>query len=636
MLTRVRRRGRRVVSWLPLAIAIAFAPQARADESLATLLDSRALEKAPNPVPVNYLLNEGKGKLAPAADEKARTQLVAALKLQTNPMLAMMSGANAAMNTPAAQQIQQQQGQVTAGSIAKQTVANLFGVGGLTQPPPPSAQQMQEVQQQAKQAMADPWVRGLEAADAYIALGDAQSAGRFYASCLAMPMGIDWLVETCLGAVLRLGGPRANALLDWMIEHPEQAMPGAGASMVAPGAIKPPAPNDPSVVQLRSTGLEGIGRLIGSDALDAAQREHAFTTLMTYSEGKANAPYYAGAAAGLGFSKDPRALPRLRALLRGAGKDAHVQDAALGALVLGFGDADATRELRKALNDKDDERRLRAAAVLFQAGDAAAFEWAVAVVTAHRAAEDQKPDIRARVVRDLLERGGAQGKTSLAEIHRRGAGNDWLDAWVDVALLESGDTSELKDVRAALANTHWTLDRAGVQAWWGRVRPLVQLAAQLALTGTVSTQQVAEIVSNLVANERGRYSQHSSQEEMLLAQLQWQAADAFAASGDDSTVADLTRMLADTRDVVRISAARALAIHPSPTAIDGYGAAFGADFGSEQDVPRAPEVRSALLRAALVRHPKDPRTLALCKTAASDSDPGVRFIALAELGKRGA
>jgi HEAT repeat protein len=154
---------------------------------------------------------------------------------------------------------------------------------------------------------------------------------------------------------------------------------------------------------------------------------------------------------------------------------------------------------------------------------------------------------------------------------------------------------------------------------------------QVALTGTVNVNQAAEIISNMVASERTYFAEHSSYEDMVLAQLQWQAADAFAANGDDDTIADLTRMLADPRAVVRMSAARALAVHPSQRAIEAYAAAFSIDFGAEQGVARAPEIRSALLRTAIVRHPHDPATLALCRTATDDADPGVRFIALAEL-----
>jgi len=609
-----------------LCFAAVIGNAAFADDALTQLLDSRALAKAVNPVPVNYLLNEGRGKLAADADETARDQLVSALRLQTSPIIAMMAGISGSMNSPTAKEMQRHS--LSPSQIAAQQVISAAGGPDVLQPTLPSARQVAQLNQEMRQAMADPWVRGIEAADAYVALGDAQSAGRFYASCVGTPFGIDWLAEDCLNGVLRMGAPRAYALLTWFVEHPEQAAPGGG--LFAAAQPQKQAIDEPGRVQLRNYGLEGLGRLIGDGQLAPDQAAHAFGDLLMFASGADNTAYYVGAANGLGHAKDSRGVDPLRRLAANT-KDAKTSDAALRALAVGFNDTAATQSLRKLLDNADDERRFQAAAALFRVGDAAAFKWATATVTASRAAEDNKPDIRARVVRDLLEQGGEPGKQALAEIHRRGAGNDWLQAWVAVALLQGGDANELTEVRAALENGHWTLDHLGAKAWWGRIRPLLQIGLQVALTGTVDVNQAAEIISNMVASERTYFAEHSSYEDMVLAQLQWQAADAFAASGGDDTIGDLAHMLADPRAVVRMSAARALAVHPSQRAIDAYAAAFAVDFGEEQGVTRAPEIRSALLRTAIVRHPNGAATLALCRTAAADADPGVRFIALTEL-----
>ena len=618
------RAGIRVVRACAGLCAAALAAAAIADDSLTQLLDSRALAQAANPVPVNYLLNEGRGRLSADDDATARDQLVAALRLQTSPIIAMMSGMSGSMNSPTAKAIQRQQ--MSASQMAAQQAISAVGGPDVFQPTNPSARQVAQMNQEMRQAMADPWVRGIEAADAYVALGDAQSAGRFYASCVGTPFGIDWLAEDCLNGVLRMGAPRAYVLLTWFVEHPEQAAPGGG--MFATPQMQ--AANEPGRVQVRNYGLEGLGRLIGGGQLAPEQATHAFGDLLLFATGADNTAYYIGAANGLGHAKDPRGIDPLRALAAKT-KDAKTSDAALRALAVGFDDAAAKESLRKLLDDADDERRFQAAAALFRIGDPGAFKWAVATVTASRAAEDNKPDIRPRVVRDLLEQGGDAGKQALAEIHRRGAGNDWLQAWVAVAMLQGGDANELAEVRTALQNGHWALDHLGAKAWWGRIRPLIQIGLQVALTGTVNVHQAADIISNMVASERSYFSEHSSYEDMVLAQLQWQAADAFAANGGDDTVPDLTHMLADPRAVVRMSAARALAVHPSQRALDAYAAAFSVDFGEEQGVARAPEIRSALLRTAIVRRPNDPATVALCRMATNDSDPGVRFIALTQL-----
>jgi HEAT repeat protein len=612
---------------------LALASVARADERLVELLESGELERAANPVPVNFLLNEGRGKLDSELEAVARDQLTTALRVQTSPMVAVMAGMQGGMNAPAMQGIRERTArQMTGAGMLKSTVGAMLGMPGIGAPAPPSQQEVAQAMREMQQGFADPWVRGIEAADAYVALGDAQAAGRFYTSCVGMPFGFDWLTDSCLDGILRLGPARAFVLLNWMVEHPEQGAFGAGAGVAGDAAIDEGLKAS-GIALVRNAGLEGLGRLVGNGLLAAAQREQAMGSLFSYAEGKQNKPYFAGAAAGLGASKDPRAIGPLRELA-GRGNDDAVREAAAHGLVAGFRDADAMAQVRKLLEDDDAERRFRAAALLFEIGDPGALDWAVRAVTDRRAAEDNSPDIRARVTRDLFEKGGAPGVQALETIHQRGAGNDWLQAWVAVTLLEAGRVAYLSEVRAALGKKDWTLDRPGIKAWWGRVSPILQIALQAALTGTVDVQRVAQVIGNLVASERSRYAQKSTLEEMLLAQIRWQAADAFGATGANETLPDLSALLSDERPVVRLSAARAFALHRGDRAIDGYAAAFKTGFGEENGIPRAPEVRSALLRSALARHPDDPRSLELCRLAAEDSDPGVRFIALTELSSR--
>ena len=609
---------------------LALASVAPADERLVELLESGELEQTANPVPVNYLLNEGRGKLDAELEAVARDQLTTALRVQTSPMVAMMAGMQGGMNAPTMQGIRERTGkQMTGAGMLKSTVGAMLGMPGVGQPAPPSQQEVAQAMREMQQGLADPWVRGIEAADAYVALGDAQAAGRFYTSCVSLPFGFAWLTDSCLGGILRLGPARAFVLLNWMIEHPEQGALGAGAGG-AGGATIDEDLKASGIALVRNAGLEGLGRLVGTGSLAAAQREQAMGLLLRYAEGKENRPYFAGAAAGLGASKELRAIGPLRDLA-GRGNDDATREMAAHGLVVGFRDADATAQVRKLLDNDDAERRFRAAALLFEIGDPGALDWAVRVVTDRRAAEDTSPDIRARVTRDLFEKGGASGVQALETIHQRGAGNDWLQAWVAVTLLEAGRVAHLPEVRAALGKTDWTLDRPGIKAWWGRVSPILQMALQVALTGTVDVQQVAQVIGNLVASERSRYAQKATLEDMLLAQIRWQAADAFGATGVNETLPDLSVLLLDERPVVRLSAARAFALHRGDRAIEGYAAAFKTDFGEENGIPRAPEVRSALLRSALTRYSGDPRALELCRLGASDGDPGVRFIALTEL-----
>jgi HEAT repeat protein len=94
---------------------------------------------------------------------------------------------------------------------------------------------------------------------------------------------------------------------------------------------------------------------------------------------------------------------------------------------------------------------------------------------------------------------------------------------------------------------------------------------------------------------------------------------------------ELMALLEDPELSVRMSAARALAVHSDARSLDGIARAFALDFGEENGVSRGPEVRAALLRSALLQFPDDPRTRALCRTALADADAGVRFIAAVAL-----
>jgi len=60
---RIEHARRSGASYGAILSLLALASVAQADERLVELLESGKLERAANPVPVNYLLNEGRGKL---------------------------------------------------------------------------------------------------------------------------------------------------------------------------------------------------------------------------------------------------------------------------------------------------------------------------------------------------------------------------------------------------------------------------------------------------------------------------------------------------------------------------------------------------------------------------------------------
>ncbi len=636
------------ILWSSLPVAPAVAQQEAATVSpdpLADLLAERALKQTRNPVVASFLAGEGAELVPEELRERALQQLRGALKGQTSFMNLMVSGMAGMMGSDAMKKQQEWASQQSKGKLL---AGAYLGIAPAA-PPAPSGDQMQ---QEMQQAMTDPWVRGIEAAAALERLGDANAAARFYVQCLAfLPQA--WVPEACLQGILGLGPERAETLLVWMLAEAETIteapLGGTGGMGGMGGAAMPSLDPDqagkkvkkgdpqPGTVQVRNAALAGLGFLVGGGGLSAERAGAALQQLLAYGQGKPNEPYYRGAAAGLGRSRDPRAVESLRRLAQWR-KDADTKQIALRALAVGFGDEAAKKQLRGELDDSDPEEQLRAAQALYETGDAAAFDWAVDVITQRRSTDTKKQDIRALVVRDLVELGGEKSKGALTRALSEGPGNDWLIAWTQVALLELGDLSQLPRVEAALAKEDWTLDHRGFRSIWRAISPFIQAAVGILLTGGVGAltaiQQIkkaVQLVGNFAAGERSRYLAKVDARKGATAQLRWQAAEAIAAAQPKNAVPLLEKLLADEAPPVRMSAALALAELPEPQAMDGLVRAFALDYGAENGVPRSPEVRAALLRAAWLRNAKAPQTREMARLASTDPDGALRFIGFAIL-----
>jgi len=636
------------ILWSSLPVAPAVAQQEAATVSpdpLADLLAERALKQTRNPVVASFLAGEGAELVPEELRERALQQLRGALKGQTSFMNLMVSGMAGMMGSDAMKKQQEWASQQSKGKLL---AGAYLGIAPAA-PPAPSGDQMQ---QEMQQAMTDPWVRGIEAAAALERLGDANAAARFYVQCLAfLPQA--WVPEACLQGILGLGPERAETLLVWMLAEAETIteapLGGTGGMGGMGGAAMPSLDPDqagkkvkkgdpqPGTVQVRNAALAGLGFLVGGGGLSAERAGAALQQLLAYGQGKPNEPYYRGAAAGLGRSRDPRAVESLRRLAQWR-KDADTKQIALRALAVGFGDEAAKKQLRGELDDSDPEEQLRAAQALYETGDAAAFDWAVDVITQRRSTDTKKQDIRALVVRDLVELGGEKSKGALTRALSEGPGNDWLIAWTQVALLELGDLSQLPRVEAALAKEDWTLDHRGFRSIWRAISPFIQAAVGILLTGGVGAltaiQQIkkaVQLVGNFAAGERSRYLAKVDARKGATAQLRWQAAEAIAAAQPKNAVPLLEKLLADEAPPVRMSAALALAELPEPKALDGLVRAFALDYGAENGVPRSPEVRAALLRAAWLRNAKAPQTREMARLASTDPDGALRFIGFAIL-----
>lgn len=185
-------------------------------ETLDELLASRALEGVVHPVAAQFLAEEGGASLSEGQRAKAAAQLKVALQRQTNPMMLMMRGMGGAMSTSSMQRMREQTMQSQRGGIVGNMVRSAVGIG----PSAGATPQIDgaEAEREMQQAMAEPWVRGIGAARAMAALGDAQSAARFYVSCLQM-VDADWVPAACLEDIIGLGPRRAEVLLNWMLEN---------------------------------------------------------------------------------------------------------------------------------------------------------------------------------------------------------------------------------------------------------------------------------------------------------------------------------------------------------------------------------------------------------------------------------
>jgi HEAT repeat protein len=603
-------------------------------DPLEALLEERALKTTSNPVVASFLAAEGAALVPEELRERALNQVRAALKNQTSFMTMMLSGAGAMMNSDT---MRRQREWAQKQSAGKMMVQGLLGVG----PTPPAAASPEQMQREMKQAMVDPWVRGIEAAGALERLGDANGAARFYVHCLEF-LPEDWVPEACLERILELGLDRAEALLTWMATEAETiaAGPLSGMGDLAFDDDRKPARDGAppaTVVQLRNAALAGLGALVGSGALPPERSAASMSVLLARSQGKENEPYFRGAAAGLGRSKDARAVAALRRIATFR-QDPDAKQVALRALAVGFRDEKAIRQLRGELDDRDPNEQLRAAQALYEIGDEASWAWAVDVITRRRSIDNEKPDIRALVVRDLVELGGERSKAALARALAEGPGNDWLAAWTRVALLEVGDTSQLPALDVDLAKEDWTLDRRGFRSVWRAIRPFLQAAVAAALSGGVGAisavqqiRQAVSLVGNFAAGERSRYLAKVDARRGATAQLRWQAAVAIGAAKPEDAAARLERLLADEAPPVRLAAALELAELDDPAALNGVARAFALDYGAEDGVSRTPEVRAALLRAAWIRAPNDPRTITMAKQASADADGALRFIGLAML-----
>lgn len=138
----------------------------------------------------------------------------------------------------------------------------LLALGVLGVGPATPTQQAGQMEREIQQAMIDPWVRGIAAAQALEKSGDAQAAARFYVNCLQL-LQAEWVPDACLDGLVDLGPVRAEKVFVWMLDNAETLSMTNMANLAGFGGEtekKPKdGPPDPGLVQLRNAALEGLG-----------------------------------------------------------------------------------------------------------------------------------------------------------------------------------------------------------------------------------------------------------------------------------------------------------------------------------------------------------------------------------------
>jgi HEAT repeat protein len=370
--------------------------------------------------------------------------------------------------------------------------------------------------------------------------------------------------------------------------------------------------------EVNQVALRLLGELAATPGLPTEKKDAALDEMTKRTQGFMNKGLNAAAIDGLIRSKDPQAVETIRKFTKGMMNADDVKHAALRGLLLSYNDAGAAEALEKQLKGgfmKEPKDQIWAALILIEGGQPAGSDWAVQYVTGKKKGNVDYTD---EVIQALIDKGGDPAREALNKVLASGKVSDWQSAWIAIGLLNMGDESHLDLVKAALANEKWPFTR-------------VQAAVALARHGDHSGLPV---LRTLLEPAAAQGFLKSTVEAVLKGSkpdpdaIRSTTTRALGTIDGPDVVPILVSLLDDRSDRVRLSAAYALAAMKAPAALDGLGHALEVDYGSEEKRPRAPEVKAALVRSAVLRFDHDPRTRALLQKASGSPIPSVKFLAL--------
>jgi HEAT repeat protein len=377
---------------------LCFAPAPRlllAADSVQGLLDTGALKTAYNPVLLEFLTEEGKGRLPEAQRKAALEQLVAGFR---------------------------EHAKITPGAQATAALASLAGL--VTKG---------TVSQGISEGAAQVWTEWVDAAFVVQKAGYKEESSVFFENCV-QNFPYDELRARCAVGLAQADADKAFTVLVGLLDKKYG--------------------DDVNAVALRM-----LGDLAATPGLPAEKKDAALDELTKRTQGFSNVGLNAAAVEGLVRSKDPRAVETIRKFTKGMMHAEDLKHAALRGLLLGFNDAGALDALQKQLKGgfmKEPKDQVWAALILIEAGQQAGYDWAVQYATGKKKGNVDYSD---ELVQAMIDAGGTPAKDALNKVLAAGKPGEWQPAYIAIALLNLGDDSHLDLVKAALGNEKWPYTR---------------------------------------------------------------------------------------------------------------------------------------------------------------------------------
>ena len=531
------------------------APAAPVESPVDAFLKTRALEQSYNAVLLRYLLEEGRPKLTPVQHKLALDQIVARFKTEID----------IKPSTKAA--------------------ASLAALAGLLTPG--------VVGEGISEGAGSVWQSWVDAANLLVKAGYAAEASPFLESCL----------KTNPYPELR-----SRCTVGFAAANPAQAV------TILTGLLDKKNPED-----VINTSLRLLGDLAGAEACPTEQRDVAVKEMSARTQGMMNNIFYEAAIDGLERSKDPRGIEPIRKLTGGMNAP-EVKRAAKRALLLTFKDPAIVEVLRKDAKGgmmKTEDDKFFAATLLIRAGDEAGFAYAKDQLTKKKGgffSSNKETDYRPAIVQVLADFGGPPAIPVLQAGLALQKPDEWLRAYMAIALLELGDKTGIDDARRALGVSNWTHTR---------LRAAEGLAKHGDASGVPVLKAMAQdpgFLKKAVDVIGGKEIDYDAMRAAI--------ARSLGRMNLPDGVAVLATLVADKSEEVRLAAAYALAGMKDASALDAYGAAMAQDYGREGDRVRTSEVVAHLVRMATLQFGQDPRTKPLLDQAGKSEMATVRFLAL--------